>query len=202
MAGLSRRQVLVACVGSCFALLATVSTRAVADSPPGQPAPSTAPPPVAIATIDNGALRDELLNRFPSTFGGLVRNGDGSLSILETAPDSALQATARSAVAHRPSQARPALSYQIVAMSLAGLRALKDKISADRKLLLTEGIDVQGIGIRDGDNSLVVSLGSDTPANRQVLYGRTEGITFAGSSVHSSHRMIVIMMRRHGMAAT
>jgi hypothetical protein len=125
--------------------------------------------------IDFGLLRDTLRERYPSTFAGLVNNGDDSITIYETRATSALHqwVTQQFADAAADNDVDPALiprvTYRTAGRSLNALFTLKDTIMGARGLLQTRGVGLQTVGVQDGANKLLVGVSTPVATAQVVL---------------------------------
>jgi hypothetical protein len=131
--------------------------------------------------IDFGLLRDTLRKEFPNTFGGLVNNGNDSVTIYETRTDKPMrdwitrwfqEAAAKNEV---DPKLVPPVTYQRVGRSLDALFGLRDRMMGAKDLLHGRGVELETVGIQDSTNKVVVGVSSPPSTALPVLetlYGR------------------------------
>jgi hypothetical protein len=144
----------------------------VADDVPQPPAEVV---PFVPELIDFGLLRDVLREQYPTTFGGLVNNGNDSITIYETRPSTALHqwVAQRFEDAATNSGVDPALiptvTYRTVGRSLDALFGLKDRVMAAVGTLKPLGVGVESVGVQDGVNKIVVGVNTPVAKAQTVL---------------------------------
>jgi hypothetical protein len=131
--------------------------------------------------IDFGLLRDTLRKEFPNTFGGLVNNGNDSVTIYETRTDKPMRdwitrwfedAAARNEV---DPKLVPPVTYSRVGRSLDALFGIRDRMMGAKDLLHGRGIELETVGIQDSTNKVVVGVSTPAAAAQPILetlYGR------------------------------
>jgi hypothetical protein len=137
--------------------------------------------PFVAELIDFGLLRDSLRAQYPDTFAGLVNNGNDSITIYETRPNTSMHEwiTQRFQVAAEENDVDPvlipAVTYRTTGRSLDALFGLKNRIMAARGMVKGRGVGVESIGVQDGTNQVIVGVSTPvTPAQTVLenLFGR------------------------------
>jgi len=131
--------------------------------------------------IDFGLLRDTLRKEFPATFGGLVNNGNGSITVYETRMDKPMREWItrwfQDAVLenHVDPKLIPRVDYRTAKRSLDALFDIRDTMMAAQDAIKGRGIGLETVGIQDGANKVIVGVSTPVDAAQQlleVIYGR------------------------------
>jgi hypothetical protein len=159
---------------------ATEAPAGARPSRPSRPADDVPQPPDDVVPfvpelIDFGRLRDTMREKFPTTFAGLVNNGDDQITIYETKPNDAartwvveqFQAAARE---HDMGQdVVPRVGWRTYPRTLAGLFELKDRVMAAQETLKSRGVVIESVGIQDSANQIIVGVSTPVVTAQKVL---------------------------------
>jgi hypothetical protein len=147
--------------------------------------------------IDFGLLRQELRERYPATFAGLVNDGGDALTIYETRPGDDLHDWVQkrfddaARAAGVDAKLVPEVTYATATATLDELFELKARVMADTDDLAKDGVEVGSVGLRDSENRALIGVDSDVDRAQAVLdarYGKDHQRAFAWEMTEESDR--------------